>query len=766
MSIGWKFLFASIVGAATLPTHAANFLVGSGAGCQFSTIQAAVNAAAANPGADTVRIANGGTYFAEAVAIGAQDLTIDGQYNTCAAALPAGTNALISGLGGAAAPVFSITGAGVRRFQNLSIIRGDQSAGGEGGGINFDGSGELILSNVGIAQNAAGFGGGINFRGAGGAASLTLLNGTVVQLNQATSGGGGGIRMEGAAQVYMQEPNISISNNQAPNGAGGGLLLLDDTYGIIASEGIGTGVIVDNSARDGGGIAVVADTVDDRPILLMYSSNAAEPVSIRNNVASQKGGGIYLDPFVTLGNPPLQACLLSFNITGNRAQNGAAIYGDVGDTNGVIARLNNGTCGLAAAGIIPCTANQYRCNAIGENLSETTAGVATDGATILIQDAGQLLMQNVWLYANRGGSVVRTIEQQTLQLSNALIAGNTTSGPLVRVNSQSGDFRTTIQHNTIASNAIGGTQVIQFEDGPSSLKFNYNLIWQPGKTSVTLPFAIANNAESNWDFNGTSDSVQILPPPWQAFPSNPRFTNAALGDFRLRVGSSLVDRFSEASTPGLLLLDLDDRARPTDLGIVSNSFGTVDVGAFERQETDAFLVNGQFDGSTTAWPSDNPSLTSYSTLNAPGSTSGSLAFLRLATVGATTPAYNAGVQCFNVPSPGTYRLSAAGRGTATNFTVGTSPYIFWRVRNNSANCVQADPVALEGNLNLPNQSAFANVAAPAVITIGAGQWTPNTTIELRLDVRMGILDAENRAGFDNIQLTGETSDKYFANGFE
>ena len=165
---------------ALAPAHAANFLVGSGPGCQFSSIQAAVNAAASNLGADTVRIANAGTYFAEAITISTQDLTIDGAYAACADAAPSGAGASISGQGGAAAPVFSITGAGIRRFTNLAIVRGDQITG-EGGGINFDGSGELVLSNVGMAFNVAAFGGAINFRGSGADAKLVLKTDTVIQ---------------------------------------------------------------------------------------------------------------------------------------------------------------------------------------------------------------------------------------------------------------------------------------------------------------------------------------------------------------------------------------------------------------------------------------------------------------------------------------------------------------------------------------------------------------------------------------------------------
>jgi predicted outer membrane repeat protein len=771
MYAGRKILLTSLMGTALLPAHATDFLVGQGPGCQFNTIQAAVNAAAANPGADTVRIANAGTYFAEAVTIGAQDLIIDGGFAACADTAPSGVRATISGQGGAAAPVFSITGSAAnRRFKNLAIVRGDQSATGKGGGINFDGAGALTLSNVTMGSNVAGFGGAINFNGPANAV-LTLENDTVLQLNQAITGGGGGIRIEGDAKLFIIEPRVLISLNTAAED-GGGLAVLDDVVAIVASAGFGSGgVIADNTAANGGGVAVIGDNAEERPVLLMYSTDANAPVRLQNNRASSKGGAIYarpVRPFLGGTESIPRICLLSFHLSGNRAQEGAAIYGDTdsaaGDFEGSEIFLNAGTCGATAANAQACTRNQNGCNVIENHVSETAAGVATQGATVLLQDDGTLRIKDVIFFFNRGGSLIRTIEQRNFLLQNSLLVGNAVGGSLIRINAMSFDEGAVIQHNTIASNTIVGAQVVQFEDGPDRLKFNHNLIFQPGKTSVTLPFAIANSAVTSWDHNATSDTSQILPPPLQVINVEPRFNSAALGDFRLRIGSRLVDQFPNIASDNIVSRDLDDRVRPVDLEIISNR--TIDVGAYERQATDPWLLNGNFDGNLNYWPSDNPGLTSFSTLNSPGNPGGSIAFARAATVGATVPAYNAGVQCFNVPGPGVYRLSGAGRGSATSFSDGDSPYIFWRVRSNSADCVQAAPVALEGNLLLPDQSAFAQVSTPAEIVIPAGIWTPNTTIELRLDVRVTPIDGAISAGFDNIRITGMSTDRLFANGFE
>ena len=768
-----KLFLLSVLCGFSATSSAAIFLVGAGPSCQYSTIQAAVNAAAANPGADIVRIANAGSYFAEAVSIGAQDLTIDGDYAACADTTPGGTDASISGLGGSAAPVFSISGAGIRRFSNLSIVRGDQVAAGEGGGINFDGSGELVLSNVSMAFNTAGFGGAINFRGAGADASLTLLSGTVLQQNEAITGGGGAIRMEGAAQLYIQEPRILISDNFAVLGSGGGILLLDDAFAIISSEGFGSGVITNNRARDGGGIALEANSVDDLSKLLMYSTNAAIPVSLRGNIASSKGGAVYINPYAQNTVPfgsVLPVCLNSFYLSGNRAQEGAAIYSGSGFGVSIAVEsntfLNAGNCGLIATGSVPCTRGLNGCNTIENHVSETTSGVATSGATILLQDEGTLEIYDAQFRNNRGGSVIRTIEQTQLVLRNVLMANNTVTGSLMRVNSNINDIKTVIQHTTLAGNSIGGTRVVEFEDGPAELKFNHNLIFQPGKISVTLPFSINNNGPTNWDYNATSDTAQVLPLPWQLINIDPRFVSAALGDFRLRVGSRLVDRFPNVPVIATTS-DLDARPRPSKLSIIPGS-ESVDVGAYERQEEDPWLLNGEFLGNLNHWVSDNPGLTSYSALNAPGSSGGSVQFSRGESVGATTPRFNVLVQCFNLPAAGVYRLSGFGRAPGSIFAAQDRPVIRWRLRSNSANCAQGDAIAQEGDVFLPNGPSFA-ASAPFDINVSAAQFGNNATIEIRLDVEPSILTLPIDVGFDKIELRNGSivlPPLIFANGFE
>ena len=66
------------------PVHALTFLVGAGgAPCDYATIQAAIDAAANNPGPDAILVARDQNYTAQALTIGSQDLYLWGGYNNC-----------------------------------------------------------------------------------------------------------------------------------------------------------------------------------------------------------------------------------------------------------------------------------------------------------------------------------------------------------------------------------------------------------------------------------------------------------------------------------------------------------------------------------------------------------------------------------------------------------------------------------------------------------------------------------------------------------
>jgi len=131
---------------AALPTQAAVFSVGVGAECTHTTIQAAINAAQNNPGADTVRITRSLFYIEQALVLStAQEVDLVGGFATCKQAASDGVLTDVSGINGAEEPVMRITinSGGLVRLRHLTILRGDEDGAGNGGGIFFRGNGKF-----------------------------------------------------------------------------------------------------------------------------------------------------------------------------------------------------------------------------------------------------------------------------------------------------------------------------------------------------------------------------------------------------------------------------------------------------------------------------------------------------------------------------------------------------------------------------------------------------------------------------------------------
>src|SRR5690606_23446674 len=178
--------------AGALPVGAATLTVGAASsGCNHTNIQAAVNAAQNNPGADTVRISRSAAWAAQAISIDSDDeLTLIGGYAECGSANPQGPKTLISGSGGAAAPVLTIRGNGTTYLRNLDIEDGD-NPNGQGGGIDWRGGGILDIADTDIVNNVAGYGGGIFAHGTNTISEVVVGDNVTIGFNTARFNGGG-----------------------------------------------------------------------------------------------------------------------------------------------------------------------------------------------------------------------------------------------------------------------------------------------------------------------------------------------------------------------------------------------------------------------------------------------------------------------------------------------------------------------------------------------------------------------------------------------
>jgi hypothetical protein len=583
---------ALLIGAPDRASAFAIFTVG--AGCPYATIQEALTAAYYSPGEDYVWIANNTTYTGQHITVGNQDVDIEGGFTDCNDfTIEPNDTTTVSGAGNDGGPVFEITGNGHVYLGNLVISGAQRGAATNGGGVSFIGQGALTLANTTIYNNQAGTGGGVYVEQAGGDVSLTLLANTQIYFNSA-DGDGGGIALVGYkpgttggnALLYADSADTWIAFNDA-GGNGGGLFVKWFANANIGSPGYGgLGVLYNNSALNGGAIAISSPDgysgTGTGPMVTLYTTNPAHPVRLQSNTAAQFGGAVYVKagPQLPQSNA---ACFVAFNfrIDDSIAPEGAAIYTEPngGMTNvlfnrfvgcyQLVSHFPNQAC---AAGTI--------CNSVDGNGALDSLGDPTDGATILFQTLGELQVERVSLRGNLGGNVVHGIGDSGnagMFMNDVLIADSTMSAELLKFDGPaSTQYAPPIRllSSTLTHNAIGSANVIH-------VQHNFNLydsiIDQPGKAMVDFAGPVASHFNASG--NLVSDTSTL---PSGSTQGTPTFVDAASGNYRLTPWSLGVD--FNITNYTVDEQDLDGNARIVDLTSIPNVTGnTRDVGAYEVQ---------------------------------------------------------------------------------------------------------------------------------------------------------------------------------------
>lgn len=760
--------------------EAAVYTVGSpsGAGqpCTHGTIQSAINAANSNPGADTVRLTRSLTYQPEANTIAtSQELTIEGGYATCTSTADT-TNTVVSGTGGAQAPVFTIdtqTG-GVVHLRRLTISGGDVAGNGTGGGIRLTGNGILQIDDSTITNNIAGYGGGIYANGTGSDAEL-VIGANVVISNNTARYDGGGIYSSGM-ETTMTAPGSFLVRNQATGvasgtytgGYGGGLYIragARSSYAYIGSGAPIFGPIYDNTARYGGGVAI-GGTNDNAGTtryaeLQLFTTDPARQAAIRANRASISGGGIHirgssgtLDGTVIAGANIWNASLLD-----NTAPDAAAALVDgYLDVN----RLPWREGAVACAAGIDC--GRIEGNAAWDGSQYTNGAVVANGGYIYVgADFGasaptQLPPGGFVVRGNRGGTLIRSTNGFT-GLRNAVVSDNQTSQRLI----ESSGFGLQLIDTTVTGNTIGGAQVLSASDVYLIIK--RSLLWQPGRTTLLrsggtmeVDNVMASEITSiGGNFGGGGDCGGGV----CAILADPRFIDPARGDYRLRAGSPAVD-FAVA-IPG------DDRdafalARDVDLPIKVNGRGPRDLGAFERQLLLPMVLNGDFESDLRLWSRYLGAWDGAQNASG-GNGSGSWSFN---TSGGTVQRFVVGEQCVFLPGPGRYSLNGRGR-TGSNLQPRDGARIEWEYRRNGTDTCTGNTANAFGDLLVGSGTSWGSAAQPAVIEVTPQDFGPNTSINIRLVAVEGNISLATSiaAWFDGITLDVLSfDDLIFRDGFD
>lgn len=740
------------------------YLVGTsvpGAACQYDNIQAAVDAAASHPGLDfihvTTQFVHGG-FQDEAFTVGTQDLEIIGGYTDCGSATPVGRTT-ISGAGGNSDSVIIVNGAGDRVLRNLLVIGGDEDSSSFGGGIDFNGTGELVLNHVIVASNRAGYGGGISVRSSGGAATLTLDADVVVQNNTAQVDGGG-ILVQGTARLFMLSDQTAVTANHALGGYGGGIAVFAPARADIGSPGYeALGVIDGNEAVNGGGIALLGG--GDEPVMArLFTTNPTRPVRIHDNAASNQGGAVYVS--AQTGG----LCAYQFQIEQNRAVDGAAIYVDGA---GILDGPDLGNCGAPESreslGAAPCQFGTT-CDLISGNRALDADDQPTSGATIVV-GAGSIDAlfhgYNLTIRDNSGGGAVRTGARIVIRLVNSLVAGNRYSADLILA--QGTVLNVEVTDCTIAGNLIGFGYVFKFESA-GYLKLERSIVHEPGYKTLSYAGSI-NDPLLVIHYDLTNEPTSLPQDGTLKFEVDPRFVDPARGDYHLQAASVAVD-FAPIAFDGNFF-DLDGYGRNQDLDLKPDAFaGAIrDLGAYERRGIDPLVLNGDFDADLNLWTNFAPATATWNAVDA--GSNGNSGSLRVNETNTAPLTVNALRQCIHVPGPGTYRLAAVTRMRAFSIQkFPDTPVINWAYRPDSEDCSGAFVNA--GTLLGTFGTGWLPTPDDAVITVG-GEWGVNSTIEVGLEVRKNTSDPDLNSGisaeFDHVSLRAVSpSSALLIDGFE
>jgi len=368
--------------------------------------------------------------------------------------------------------VFHITNSGEVLISNLTISFGQTNSSSDlaiqgGGGILFDGSGNLCLTAIGIVRNTASnqtFGGGLADIGTG----AVYLEGVNIAYNTAGNSGGG---IEALQSGALHVLNSTIQNNIASGTGTGGGLDANQTSGVPPGniDLIDTKVVRNTaSGLWGGGISVwgnklvINKSVIGANALLPGGQGAGLFVAGTGNVdvinstvngnlngspsgnGFNQGGGIY---FGTSG----AILLLHDDVSNNRVLAGSSGQINEADGGGIFA---NGAAKLTIAQQTTIMNNTISANVGSKSLG---GGIAATGTAVVLADS--TIKSNS--STDRAGGILET--NGSLSLNSVTIDSNTASIEGGGILIDGGTFLFT--DTAITNNTAGDAAVPVFQCG-------------------------------------------------------------------------------------------------------------------------------------------------------------------------------------------------------------------------------------------------------------------------------------------------------------
>ena len=572
------------LGASPLAT-AAVFTVGGPVGpglCTHPTLQAAIDAAAASPGLDIIRLTRGEHVAQRLVINDSSTLSIEGGFLECATLVRVDQSTLSGTGANPPGPVVRHLGSGNLVLANLHIRNGaaygSSATTTAGGGIASTGSGALTVHRSLIYNNRARNGGGIHASVPTLPAKEVTLEGVRFIDNEAESSGGGLHVQRASVTITGAEVNYFGGNRALGNTVteGGGAIHAASSSVFIHGRVSPAFPFMDgNWTNANGGAIHFAVSEAGWHSLSMRNIEAATPLQIAASSASRFGGAIYLRASAPGLETTAAANLQNVIVTDNRAADGSAFY-VFGSSTGAIGRatlsLLSSLPGWAAP---PCPA-VLRCNRVDRNVG------AAGGATITTEQGGNsgqasFLMQRGHLVDNfspNGGSLL--FASGAIDIDNSVIASNDTGNtPLI---DNAGGHLTRVQNSTIAGNLRTTPAVFKLAQATDTLILHNSIAFQPGVPVVQAPVGSVIDARNLLVGNGHGLADAIARNLQETL--DPMFAGAAQGDFRPRLGSPAVNRWSPGGGVAVPTIDLLGALRPAPVDAPTPyDFGAYEFGA-------------------------------------------------------------------------------------------------------------------------------------------------------------------------------------------
>ena len=584
--------------------------VGGGAGCNYNSIQAAINGALPANGITNILIARNQAYNAQQLDIDGKNVRLIGGYANCQQTTRDSTTTVLNGAGGSARSILNIRGStAVIGIYLLDFQNGDEltDSSSYGGAIDItQGPHALVyLEENRFFNNRAGIGGAISIRNGTASQSgvhVRMASRNIVLQNTGIHGAGG-IFCRGASLDIKGVNNFIFQNTAGeavatPHYIGyGGGLIADD---CLVNVG-GQGVVFDGNNANGAGGGIFAN--GSQTVMHLYNVDPDSPQILSNNTANTFGGGIDIEQ----GARVHAWDMIIRNNIAREGGGGVALYDDGVEDHSLFfasryftAETPNGDTATFSKAF-NCTEPEV-CNLIENNRAEAAGGNAREGGALRVStdDDGfsDAVLIGTRLTRNSGDSVVRLkmantslfFRRSKVTFNGAVMDNNQAQGFFV--NSSSG--RTEVTNSSIAGNTFGASsfsnETMSCGAGAPTVSFmEGNTFLQPGKTMVSATtvgvagcgrFNVANSLA------GLAPADQFL-----SLAADPQFVDVANGNLRLLPTSPAID-----FAPALIsAVTRDGAARVADVPEATNVFGAQDAGAYEMPSGSDLIFSSGFD---------------------------------------------------------------------------------------------------------------------------------------------------------------------------